>query len=164
MKLLDMKYNKIWRRGDVMMSGLFTDLSWLHISRIIIRAGATGTAAHLVIVILTQSTVTTRQSLLSLTIRKPEAHSWSKACSRELCFRKYLEVYRSPSSPRSGSRLSFRVSCRHLQSDKASFYLPTIPTLKTSLQRADFPQTRILPSFLKPVVDMSPLPMANVPL
>ena len=145
------------------MSGLFTDLSWLHISRIIIRAGATGTASHLVIVILTQSP-SSPSSLLSLTIRNPEAHSWSKACSRELCFRKYLEVYRSPSSPRSGSRLSFRVSCRHLQSDKASFYLPTIPTLKTSLQRADFPQTRILPSFLKPVVDMSPLPMANVPL
>ena len=35
------------------MSGLFTDLSWLHISRIIIRAGATGTAAHLVMAILT---------------------------------------------------------------------------------------------------------------
>ena len=96
-----------------MMSGLFTDLSWLHISRIIIRAGATGTASHLVIVILTQSP-SSPSSLLSLTIRKPEAHSWSKACSRELCFRKYLEVYLSPSSPRSGSRLSFRVSCRNL--------------------------------------------------
>ena len=91
--------------------GMFTDLSWLHISGIIIRASATGTAAHLVIVILTQSQTS---SLLSLTIRNPEAHSWSKACSRELCFRKYLEVYLSPSRPRSGSRLSFRVSCRHL--------------------------------------------------
>ena len=33
-----------------MESGLFTDLSWLHISWIIIRAGATGTASNLAIV------------------------------------------------------------------------------------------------------------------
>ena len=37
-------------------------------------------------------------------------------------------------------------------------------TLNTSLQRALLPQTKILVSFLKPVVDISPLPMANVPL
>ena len=34
-----------------MMSGLFTDLSRLHICRIIIRAGATGTASNLAIIV-----------------------------------------------------------------------------------------------------------------
>ena len=34
----------------MVMSGLFTDLSRLHICRIIIRAGATGTASNLAIV------------------------------------------------------------------------------------------------------------------
>ena len=33
------------------MSGLFTDLSRLHICRIIIRAGATGTASNLAIIV-----------------------------------------------------------------------------------------------------------------
>ena len=138
-----------------------TDLARLHICGIVVGAGAAGAAAHLQRREMRASNLQHR----NLTILNPAAHSWSNACSRELkvlwiifniphrrpvstylCLRKYLAVYLSPSRPRSGSLLSLRVS------------------LKTSLQRALLPHTRILPSFLKPVVDMSPRPMANVPL
>ena len=143
----------------MMMSCLFTDLSWLHISRIIIRAGATGTATHLVIVILTL------QSLITTLTYHPEARS-TELVEGLLQGAVLQEV---PGGVPVAIQTSVRVTAlvqSVLQEAHQTKLLSdlTCPTLKTSLQRADFPQTRILPSFLNPVVDMSPLPIANVPL